>query len=323
MQIFRLLTVINDGLKSFWLKRPSIGLRRVILHLFLVTVFVLVAIYIKSTILILTGVFVLIAYLSYLLHGLIFYGFCRRLAVFKSQGVNLEIVDDIKIANKDNSLRYIRTVGTEFKYGKVLTSISRNRSVNIYLPIVNRVFVDFFNKEPVKILFLGGGAQLLPLSIAATRNDIIHVVEISQKLIEISRKYFYPIFEIDGDHSITTFNEDAYTFVKRTKEKYDFIFQDICVGTNVPHRFLTGKWFSRIERLLTRDGLFSISVGPIVAKDAFKKFYAVYSWAISNRYYASVFQYQGVLIFFITRSVNKKKLKNATKIFKKCALDNP
>lgn len=323
MQIFRFLIVINDGLKSFWLKRPLIGFRRVFLHLSLATIFVLVGFYIKSTILLLTGIFVLIVYLSYLLYGLIFHGFYHRLATFKSRGIDLEIVDEVKVTSKDNSLRYIRTVDTGFKYGKVYTSVSRNRSENIYLPIVNRVFVDFFDKEPVKVLFLGGGAQLLPLCIAVARHDTIHVVEISKKLIEMSRKYFYPIFKLDWDHSITTFNEDAHTFVKRTKKKYDFIFQDICVGSNIPHRFLTEKWFSRVKSLLVRDGLFSINAGPIRTKGAFRSFYLIYSWAMSNRYYVSAFQYQGVFIFFLTRSLYKKKLKDATKFFKECALDKP
>lgn len=110
--------------------------------------------------------------------------------------------------------------------------------------------------DPKRVLILGGGAFTLPESLATKLpNAQIDVVEIDPELESISKKYF----NYEDRPNVSLLFSDARSFVNTAKETYDVIFVDVYGDSYIPFSVLTQEYGSRINELLTQDGLLLIN----------------------------------------------------------------
>lgn len=99
------------------------------------------------------------------------------------------------------------------------------------------------------ILGLGGGtvAKLIRKYYPDTK---ITGVDIDPIFIEYGKKYF----GLD-ELSIQTVVDDAYAFIKKTKDKYDLIIIDVYQGRDVPEGFDTPAFVRKVSSLLDESGV--------------------------------------------------------------------
>ena len=121
--------------------------------------------------------------------------------------------------------RLVFRSGSTYAYSSIY--LDKNRRIQPIYEIVQRLAESYFPKmdQLESALVLGCAGCSVPRFLAlSNENCRIDGVEYSEKMVEIARKHFIndPIF--DHFHLI---HDDAFSFVKKTKEKYNFSFVDI------------------------------------------------------------------------------------------------
>ncbi|RUM29156.1 MAG: polyamine aminopropyltransferase [Aquifex sp.] len=127
-----------------------------------------------------------------------------------------------------------------------------------------------FLKNYEKALILGGGDGLALRELRKYPFKEIHLVDIDPYIISLSRKN--PIMRRINENSfydsrLKVFTEDAFKFVRETKEKYDIIVIDL-IDPRTPSsaRVYSLEFYKILKRRLKEDGLFITQAG-----DAFYK----------------------------------------------------
>jgi hypothetical protein len=108
-----------------------------------------------------------------------------------------------------------------------------------------------------RALILGLGAGVVVQSIRdMAASAKIDVVDINLELFEVSHKYFYNL----DNESLKLYHEDAYAFVKRADQQYDYICCDI-FGSNleVPDYVMSGEFAMSVKQNLSATGIFAIN----------------------------------------------------------------
>lgn len=99
----------------------------------------------------------------------------------------------------------------------------------IYVP-VQYLFEDFACKKNIgRVAILGGGCCSFPRFIIKRYNNTIFVdsIEYLPLIIDYTKKYFLKGIETN---KLNIIKDDAFHFIERTTNKYDFIFVDLFVG---------------------------------------------------------------------------------------------
>ena len=108
-----------------------------------------------------------------------------------------------------------------------------------------------------KALMIGGGAYSYPKHFLKEFPDArMDVVEIDPKLTETAKKYF----GLTDDLRMTIFHEDARTFLNKTQERYEIIFDDVFKSRSIPFQLATREAMQKASERLTDDGLMVINV---------------------------------------------------------------
>lgn len=109
-------------------------------------------------------------------------------------------------------------------------------------------------KKP-RILVLGfGGGTIGMLLKKKYPQAIIDGVEIDPKMIELGKSY---LDLKEGDFNI--FIEDAMSFLKKTKEKYDYICVDLYIGSKTPEEIDSEAFYQRVKKILNAGGQVSVN----------------------------------------------------------------
>lgn len=256
---------IDKFLRSYWLKDPSWGLRRVLFFYFILFTLVFIAWWRGESFFLLITLGLVLYLTIFVLKRIHEDGYYRRLEEFSDLGEILEVSDLILPNNKGKRYLKIKTGG--WTYSCSFLNQAMNRRKSAYLDFVRKVFEKKFVKKHEGLnLFLGGGGCVLPLFISQkypkTRN---YVVEISPKMADVVSEYFYPLFGLDKKNSpnLKIKTKDAQEFIKEDRRKYDFIFQDICIGREVPQQFLNKQWTNSLIEHLRGGGLLMINAGVL------------------------------------------------------------
>ena len=110
-----------------------------------------------------------------------------------------------------------------------------------------------FTPEPQRVLFLGGGGGVAP---SRFRRDLgkdlwIDVVEIDQKVLEVSRDYFH----FREDERMKAHAADGRVFIQRTDARYDIVVLDaFTVNGQVPFHLMTRECLQELRAHLTGNG---------------------------------------------------------------------
>ena len=111
-------------------------------------------------------------------------------------------------------------------------------------------------KENPKVLVLGNGTGTYATMMKEYMKcecDIT-AVEIDQKIIDISYKYF----QMSKDVNVVC--DDGRNFINRDKEKYDIILVDAYSSISAPFHMTTIEFFTKVNEHLNDDGLMMMNV---------------------------------------------------------------
>ena len=99
------------------------------------------------------------------------------------------------------------------------------------------------------VLMLGLGAGTLPKKLVG-RGFNMDVVDIDPKTFDIAKKYFKykPV-------NTNIFFEDARTFVRKCKKKYELIIIDLFFSGGVPEHLTTKEFYNDLNNCLSNDGI--------------------------------------------------------------------
>jgi spermidine synthase len=127
------------------------------------------------------------------------------------------------------------------------SEIDRDAPYRMVVPYTRVMFASyFFRPKPTRSLIvgLGGGSMVLFLR-HYDPEQIIDAVEIDPAIVEAADKWF----GVKNDDHTNIVTEDAFVFLKKTKERYDVIYMDAFLkpaedtdATGVPLRMKTGAF---------------------------------------------------------------------------------
>jgi spermidine synthase len=116
--------------------------------------------------------------------------------------------------------------------------------------------------DHLSALMIGGGGYTFPRYMESTYpNSTVHVVEIDPAVTQNA----YDRLLLDRAAKITTFNEDARTFMARPPTmKYDLVLGDAFNHFSVPYHLTTKEFNDRVHAWLAPDGLYVVNIidGP-------------------------------------------------------------
>ena len=107
----------------------------------------------------------------------------------------------------------------------------------------------FFCPNPTRLLMVGLGGGSLTNFLSDWFPDLkIDVVEIDEKVIEISKKYFF----LQESNRYRIFQEDGRVFIKNRKgqEAYDWIILDAFKSGSIPYHLKTHEFYKEIRSAL-------------------------------------------------------------------------
>ncbi|MBC8283133.1 MAG: fused MFS/spermidine synthase [Nitrospinae bacterium] len=111
-----------------------------------------------------------------------------------------------------------------------------------------------FCPNPRRLLMVGlGGAAVTNFLSEWFPNLHIDVVEIDEKVIEVSKKYFF----LRESNRYRIFPEDGRVFIQKRKgqEKYDWIILDAFKSGSIPYHLKTHEFYKEIRDILKPDGV--------------------------------------------------------------------
>lgn len=117
-------------------------------------------------------------------------------------------------------------------------------------------------KENPKVLVLGNGTG----TYATMMKEYLHcdcditAVEIDQKIIDISYKYF----QMSEDVNVVC--DDGRNFIARDKETYDIILVDAYSSISAPFHMTTTEFFTLVKNHLSEDGIMMMNVNMYSSK---------------------------------------------------------
>ena len=104
------------------------------------------------------------------------------------------------------------------------------------------------------LLGMGGG------TVAAAWSELfparIDAVEIDAAVVHAARRFFH----LDGGERLRVFTEDARRFVKRSRDRYDFVALDLYHGANIPLHTATVEFFCELADHLAEGGVVAMNV---------------------------------------------------------------
>lgn len=127
-------------------------------------------------------------------------------------------------------------------------------------------FLMSLHPDPKRILIASEGQEELVPFILQYRPELVHIVQIDSKVHNEITKYLNPqVREAINDKRVTLFFEDVRGFIKSSSkgkiQRYDLIISLPPDPTTLNlNRFFTFEFFTKVEKLLTRDGIFVTSV---------------------------------------------------------------
>lgn len=164
-----------------------------------------------------------------------------------SEGINGQImVADVQINNNEHRILFINRMGQ--------TWIDKGNDFSLWSYPNILTAIGSMYPENSKTLLLGLGGGVVAKQLRQFTAHRVDAVELDQRIIDIA----YDYFQLPSS-GITTYNEDARTFLNSNEEKYDYIIFDIFNGEIAPSHGLSLEAFQKAKSSLSKNGLVVIN----------------------------------------------------------------
>lgn len=122
--------------------------------------------------------------------------------------------------------------------------------------------------SPQSVAMLGNAAGTVSRAYGRHHPDSrIDGVELDADVTEVGRE----LFELDSNPRLTTYDEDARPFLRRTDERYDAIFVDAYRQPYIPFYLATTEFFELVRDRLNPGGAVVLNVGHPPGQDALER----------------------------------------------------
>jgi spermidine synthase len=161
------------------------------------------------------------------------------------------------------------------EFGKILAldglvQLSTKHEFTYHEMLVHPAFF-YQRKEPEKVLIIGGGDGGALREVAKHQVREIFLVDIDKKVIEVSKKYL-PSVSKGGfsDKRLKIFNENALNFVRKYKNYFDVIIDDLTDPAGPSFRLWQTGFYKDILRALKENGVAAFQTAYLKEKFAKK-----------------------------------------------------
>jgi len=183
--------------------------------------------------------------------------------------IKLKELNSPFLVDKDSAYNHIRiydTKDTKERSIRIL-QLEVGPHSGIYLDNLNELLFDytklyrlgdFFNSKIKKALMIGGGGYSVPRDFLLRHPEgKIDVVEIDPEVTNLAKIYF----NLKKDNRLRIFHEDGRSFLNKTQEKYDVIFNDAFNSScSVPYELTTKEALQRMSKILSDDGVLIVNI---------------------------------------------------------------
>jgi spermidine synthase len=127
-----------------------------------------------------------------------------------------------------------------------------------------------YHKNPKRVLIIGGGDGGALREVSKHPVKEIFLVEIDEEVIEVSKKYLSSVSKgAFDDKRLKIFNEDALKFVKRYKNDFDVIIEDLTDPLGFSSLLWRKRFYKDILQALKENGVAAFQSGYL--KEPFAK----------------------------------------------------
>jgi len=170
----------------------------------------------------------------------------------------------------------------------------------------------FYHKEPKKVLIIGGGDGGTLREITKHAVEEILLVDIDEKVIEISKKHLPSVsMGAFDDPRVNIVINDAFDQIRQYKHSFDLIISD-CTDAYGPSKALWHKTFYHlVSAALTDDGIACFQTGYFKEKFARKGRKLIrecFPFSIVHRAYVGCFPFDECAFTVVSKKTDFKKI---------------
>lgn len=126
--------------------------------------------------------------------------------------------------------------------------------------------VELRSVENILLLGMGGGCVIKSLRENFDYQKRLAAIEIDPKIIEIAKNEF----GITESENQSIIQDDAFLYVKNSKEIFQLIIIDLFIDTHVPKIFYGAEFCENVSKILDRKGSIIFNIGIKLEKDSDK-----------------------------------------------------
>jgi spermidine synthase len=170
----------------------------------------------------------------------------------------------------------------------------------------------FYHKNPKVVLIIGGGDGGALREVVKYPVKEIYLVDIDKKVIEIARKYLPSLSKgAFKDKRLKIFNEDALKFIKRYKNFFDVIIEDLTDPKTISMNLWKIGFFKDVFNALKEDGIAAFQSGYLrepFAKKARRNIKEVFPFLKIHRAFVPCFPFDEHTFSSGSKKINFNKI---------------
>ncbi|MBU4298854.1 spermidine synthase [Patescibacteria group bacterium] len=219
-----------------------------------------------------------------------------------------------EIYSGKSKFQEIEVLGTK-EFGRVLVldglvQLSTKHEFVYHETLVRPAFL--YHRKPEKVLIIGGGDGGSLREVVKHPVKEIFLCDIDKKVIEVSKKYLPSVSQgAFNDKRLKIFNEDALNFVKKYKNYFDVIIEDLTDPTGLSFRLWQIGFYKDISRTLKENGVAAFQSGYLnekFAKKARKNIKEIFLFFKAHKAFVGCFPFDEHTFSFGSKEIDFEKV---------------
>jgi len=202
------------------------------------------------------------------------------------------------------------------KFGKILILDGLVQLSTVHEHVYHEMLVHpafFYCKNPQRVLIIGGGdGGVLREIVKYPSVKEIFLVDIDKMVTDVSKKYLPTLSQgAFSDKRLKILHQDAKAFVKKYKNYFDIIIDDLTDPTGPSLALWSAKFYNDIKKALKDEGVAGFQtayVGENFAIESRKKIKKVFSNFTVHKAYVGCFPFDEHTFSFGSKAVDFGKL---------------